>query len=139
MLDLNITLLFQLANFFIAIFVLNILLIKPIREIIKKRNGIIADMTSDADGFEKQAATRLADYEAALIHARQDAGAARNSGREAGAVEQQNIVNAAQQKARNVLDEARNGVRAEADDTLKALRKKVDGLSVSLADRLIKD
>ena len=34
MLDLNITLVFQLVNFFIAIFVLNILLIRPIREII---------------------------------------------------------------------------------------------------------
>ena len=32
MLDLNITLVFQLVNFFIAIFVLNILLIRPIRE-----------------------------------------------------------------------------------------------------------
>ena len=31
MLDLNVTLLFQLANFFIAIFVLNILLIRPTR------------------------------------------------------------------------------------------------------------
>ena len=42
MLDLNVTLLFQLANFFIAIYVLNILLIRPIREIIKKRNGVMS-------------------------------------------------------------------------------------------------
>lgn len=44
MLDLNITLVFQLVNFFIALFMLNILLIRPIRTIIKKRNGIMDDM-----------------------------------------------------------------------------------------------
>jgi hypothetical protein len=56
MLDLNITLLFQLANFFIALFVLNILLIRPIREIIKKRNGIMDGMSDEAGSFENQAA-----------------------------------------------------------------------------------
>ena len=48
MLDLNITLVFQLVNFFIAIFVLNILLIRPIREIIKKRNGVMDNLAGEA-------------------------------------------------------------------------------------------
>ena len=37
MLDLNITLLFQLVNFFIALYVLNLLLIRPIRAIMNAR------------------------------------------------------------------------------------------------------
>ena len=76
MLDLNITLLFQLVNFFIAIFVLNILLIRPIRDIIKKRNGVMDNLAGEADNFESQAAERLASYEAELARARQDAGRA---------------------------------------------------------------
>ena len=66
MLDLNVTLLFQLANFFIAIYVLNILLIRPIREIIKKRNGVMDDMAEEAGSFEYQAAERPTNYEAEL-------------------------------------------------------------------------
>ena len=85
MLDLNVTLLFQLANFFIAIFVLNILLIRPIREIIKKRNGVMDDMAEEAGSFEYQAADRLTNYEAELARARQDAGSNREEGRAAGA------------------------------------------------------
>lgn len=69
MLDLNITLVFQLVNFFIALFMLNILLIRPIRTIIKKRNGIMDDMAGEADSFETQAAERLAEYEAELARA----------------------------------------------------------------------
>ena len=46
MLDLNITLVFQLVNFFIALYVLNLLLIRPIREIIRK-NKLSCDVEID--------------------------------------------------------------------------------------------
>ena len=59
MLDLNITLLFQLANFFIALIVLNILLIRPVREIIKKRNGLMDDLAGEADAFNAEATEKL--------------------------------------------------------------------------------
>ena len=41
MLDLNITMLFQLANFLITLFVLNLLLIRPIRKIIRDRKALM--------------------------------------------------------------------------------------------------
>ena len=69
MLDLNITLLFQLANFFIALFVLNLLLIRPVREIIKKRNGIMDGMAAEADAFNAEATEKLNAYEAELARA----------------------------------------------------------------------
>ncbi|MDR3363111.1 MAG: ATP synthase F0 subunit B [Desulfovibrio sp.] len=138
MLDLNITLLFQLANFLIAVFVLNLILIQPVRDIIKKRNGVIDEMTGVADTFEKQAVARLADYEDALALARQDAGNARKSGREDAVLEQQKIVGEARQNARDALDEARQNARGEAEVTLAALRRQVAGLSAGLVGRLIK-
>ena len=138
MLDLNVTVLFQLANFFIAIYVLNILLIRPIREIIKKRNGVMDDMAEEAGSFEYQAAERLTNYEAELARARQDAGSNREEGRAAGAVEQQKMVGEAQQSARNILAETRASLQAQAAETLDTLRKQVGEFSSRLADRLIK-
>ena len=75
MLDLNITLLFQLANFLIALFVLNILLIRPIRRIIRQRKDVMDGMRGEAESFEDEAAKRLDNYEAALVQARRDAAA----------------------------------------------------------------
>ena len=138
MLDLNVTLLFQLANFFIAIYVLNILLIRPIREIIKKRNGVMDDMAEEAGSFEYQAAERLTNYEAELARARQDAGSNREEGRAAGAAEQQKLVGEAQLSARNILAETRASLQAQAAETLETLRKQVGEFSSRLADRLIK-
>lgn len=138
MLDLNITLVFQLVNFFIAIFVLNILLIRPIREIIKKRNGVMDDLASEADNFESQAAERLANYEAELARARQDAGLTREEGRNAGLAEQQGIVGTAQKSARDILADTRRSLRGQAEATLSELRNQVSDFSARLADRLIK-
>ncbi len=139
MLDLNITLLFQLVNFFIAIFVLNILLIRPISDIIKKRNGIMDNLAGEADNFESQAAERLANYEAELARARQDAGLAREEGRNAGLTEQQGIVGEAQKSARDILAETRRSLREQAEATLSELRNQVSEYSSRLADRLIRN
>ncbi len=138
MLDLNITLVFQLVNFFIAIFVLNILLIRPIREIIKKRNGVMDNLAGEADSFESQAAERLANYEAELARARQDAGLTREEGRNAGLTEQQGIVGTAQKSARDILADTRRSLRGQAEATLSELRNQVSNFSARLADRLIK-
>ena len=138
MLDLNITRIFQLVNFLVAIFVLNILLIRPIRDIIKKRNGIMDGMAEEAESFEYQAAERLANYEAELARARQDAGLTREEGRAAGTVEQQALVGEAQKSARDILAETRESLRAQAAKTLDELRNQVSDFSARLATKLLK-
>ncbi len=137
MLDLNITLLFQLVNFFIALYVLNLLLIRPIRTIMLERKGKMDGMTGEAEHFEAEAASRLDNYRAQLAQARQEASQNREVGNNAGAAEQQVIVTAAQQQAQRILVEAQAAVRAEAEETLAALRAKVQGLAGKAATKLV--
>ena len=138
MLDLNVTMIFQLVNFLVAIYVLNILLIRPIRDIIKKRNGIMDGMAEEAESFEYQAAERLTAYEAELTRARQDAGLTREEGRAEGMVEQQKLVGDAQKSARDILAETRESLRAQAAKTLDELRNQVSDFSARLATKLLK-
>ena len=137
MLDLNITLVFQLINFFIALFFLNWLLIKPIREIIKKRNGIMDDMASEADNFVNEARERLANYEAELAKARQEAGQTRGAGRNAGLEELAAIVGNAQQSAKQLLEENRKNIQGQAEIALSQLRDGIDDFSTRLGDKLM--
>ncbi len=139
MLDLNITLLFQLGNFFIAVFLLNVLLIKPIREVLKKRRSIVDGLTGEAEDFESRAEQKLADYDAALKQARQEAAQARLAGRQDGVAEQQTILAAAQKEAHAILDQARTKLQEEATATIQALRGEVSTLSKKIADRLIQN
>ncbi len=137
MLDLNVTLLFQLANFFIALIVLNILLIRPVRQIIRKRNGIMDDMAAEADSFNAEAAEKLNAYEAELARARQEAGLTREESRQSGLSEQQHIVGEAQQSARQLLAENRTALRGQAEAALNELRNGISDFSARLGNRLL--
>ena len=135
MLDLNITLVFQLVNFFIALYVLNLLLIRPIREIIRKRKAVMDDMSGESESYEYQAEQRLSDYDNQLTRARQDAGQNREKAREAGAAEQASLVAEAQKRAQEIIAETRRNLQAEADASLKELRGQVATLSGQLVRR----
>lgn len=138
MLDLNITLLFQLANFLIALFVLNILLIRPIRRIIRQRKDVMDGMRGEAETFEDEASGRLNAYEAALVQARRDAAHICDDGRSAGTAEQQVIVSDAQKKAQEILAQTRRDLEAEAQQTLAALRGQVSTLAALTAERVLR-
>lgn len=137
MLDLNITLLFQLANFLIALIVLNDLLIRPIRQIIRRRREVMDGMRGEAENFEEDAVKRLENYEAALVEARRDAARQCDAGRAAGAAEQQQIVGEAQKKAQEILAQTRRELEAEARETLAALRGQVAALSARTAEKVL--
>lgn len=137
MLDLNITLVFQLINFFIAIFFLNWLLIRPIRDIIARRNGIMDDMAAEADKFQAEAEARLNAYEAELARARKQAGLAREDGKNAGLEELKEIVGNARQSARDMLEENRAKIHGQAEAALSELRDGIDGFSTRIGQKLL--
>ncbi len=129
MLDLNITMLIQMVNFFIALYGLNVLLIRPVRAILQERRQKVDGLVGEAEAFDREAAQRIAAYQAELVAARQEATAMRESGRNEGIAKQQEIVGEAGKKAQEELVVARDAVRAEAEDALTVLRKQVDTLA----------
>lgn len=137
MLDLNITLLFQLINFFIAIIFLNWLLIRPVRDIIKKRNAIMDGIANEADQFHADAVARLESYEAELARARQAAGLAREEGKSEGLKELEAILGSARQSAKDLLEENRATLRGQAEAALTELRNGIDDFSTRLGDKLL--
>lgn len=137
MLELNITLLFQLVNFFIAIFFLNWLLIKPIREIIRKRNELMDSIANEADKFHEEAVGKLKAYEAELAKARQSAGQTREEGKNEGLAELEAIVGKARQSARELLEENRASLHGQADAALSELRNGIDDFSTMLGKKLL--
>ena len=137
MLDLNLTMLFQLVNLFVALILLNVLLIRPIRNIIRQRKSVMDGMGSEAASFEEQAARRLADYEAQLQGARQEAGRNRAEGSAAGAAEQAALVSAAQQEAQTIMAQARETLRGEAEAAMSQLRGRIDEFADKAVARVL--
>lgn len=137
MLDIDITLLFQLFNFLIAIIGLNLLLIRPVRDIIRRRNSLMDNLAGEADDFESRAVAKLAAYEAELDKARRAAGLTREEGRSQGLAEQLGIVGDAQKSASEILAENRATLRGQAEQALTQLRNGISDFSARIGDRLL--
>lgn len=137
MLDLNITILFQLVNFLIAVYVLNILLVRPIRAILQERKNTMDNLQGEADAFSHEAQERMAAYQAALTAARHEATQTREAAREAGLAEQQGIVTAAGQKAQAHIALAQDAIKKEAAEALAALQKQVKVLAGKVATQVL--
>ena len=137
MLDLNITILFQLVNFFVALYVLNLLLIRPIRSILQERRAKMAGLTGDADAFTREADERLASYEANLALARQESAAERAKTKGEAMAEQQNLLADAGKNAQQQLQQAQAAIKAEADAALAQLRTQVSAMADQLGAKVL--
>ena len=88
MVDLNITLWIQLANFLVTLVVLNYLLISPIRKIIRKRKDNVEGLIGEIEAFTAEKQQLLDEYESELRKAREAAAIYRKDGKVMGELEQ---------------------------------------------------
>jgi len=137
MLDLNITMLFQLVNFLISLYVLNILLIKPIRGILAERRNKMDDIQGRTDAFNSEAEMRMSNYQAALQSARQDATKMRDEAKESAGLKQQQIVQDAAQSAQKILIETQNAIKEQAAVATAELQKQVKALAKQVVSKVL--
>ena len=137
MLDINITLLIQLVNFIVTLFVLDFLLIKPIRGIIKKRRDLAVGMLSDAETFTTEAAVKLENYEAALVKAREEAAAAREARKSEALAKEAGLLEAARQEAHEFLQASREETKNAVAQTMAEMENRIPDLSRMVVDRLL--
>lgn len=137
MIDIDITVLFQFANFVITLVVLNFLLISPVRAIVKKRRDLAAGLLSDTESFTSDAAKKLEQYEAALAKAKEEAVTIRDAQKAEGASTQENLLHAAQQEAQEYLAASRGQTRAAIAEASAALKKRVPDLAALAAAKLL--
>ena len=137
MLDINITAIIQVVNFFIAIIVLNYLLIRPVRDIIKQRKAKVGDMLSSAEAFTNSANEQLADYQSSMSRARQEAALARADARTDALREQQDLVAEANKRAQEQLAQAKESLLKEMESARTALTKQVKPLAAKAVDKVL--
>ena len=137
MLDFNITAIIQAVNFFIAVIVLNYLLVRPIRDILRQRKEKITDMLTSAEAFTSSADEHLAGYQSSLSQARQEAALTRASARSDALREQQALVTEASKRAQEQFSQAREALLKEMQSARTALAKQVKPLAAKAVDRML--
>ncbi len=131
------TIFIQAVNFLITIFVLNVLLIKPIREIISKRKGLMADQLEKIEGFNSNAESKVADYETQLSAARKEANEIRTAKKDEATAQEQQLMSAAGEEASNTIQAARAEIKAEVKDAMGQLTKDVDKFAEAATGKIL--
>ena len=129
MIDLDITFFIQLVNFFIVLVILNPLLIRPIRQIIRERKEAAASLLNESEGFFQSAEGKLTQYESALAKAREEALAGREEARGKALAAGDEITARASQEAQASLKAARDSIEADTAAAFAALREEIDPLA----------
>ena len=137
MLDFNITAIIQMVNFFIAVVVLNYLLIRPIRNIIKQRKTKMSDILASAEAFAGSANEQLAEYESSLSRARQEAALLRADARADALREQQTLVAEANKRAQEQFAQAKESLLKETQNARAALVAQVKPLAAKTVNRIL--
>jgi F-type H+-transporting ATPase subunit b len=137
MLDINVTAFIQVINFFIAVVVLNHLLIKPVRNMLKARRDKMDDMLSGARAFNTAAEEQFAGYRDDLARARQEAALMRSSARAEALQEQQALLTEENKRAQEQLALAKQDVVKETESVRAALKTQISPLAARVAERML--
>jgi F-type H+-transporting ATPase subunit b len=133
MIDLNYTFFVQFVNFVITLFVLNFLLVAPIREIIRKRKAVMGGLLGDTEKFAAEAEAKLANYRKALDEARMAGADKRTALKALGTEQEKDILSAAGQQAAETLKAERTAVESE----VQAAKSGLEGRIGALADKVV--
>lgn len=127
----------QMCNFLVTLVALNYLLIKPIREIIAKRNAKVAGLIGETENFTVAAEEKLVNYDAELIKARSEAAAKREIIKAEAADREHEILSRAGADAQAFIQESKARVASEVESAMKVLRAQVDALSAKAVNRIL--
>jgi F-type H+-transporting ATPase subunit b len=137
MIDINVSLLFQLVNFIVLLIVLNFILFKPIRQIMQEREQGISSSFGDAKAAQERTQNLLEQYNASLAEAKQKAATTYNTIYQQGLDAQRDMISAERTKAGEMLDKAQAEIVAAANAARTDLKKEAERLSQEITSKLL--
>jgi len=137
MIDINISLLYQLINFIVLLVVLHFILFKPIRQVMLEREQGISSAFGDAKAAQDRVQSLLEQYNASLAEAKQKSAAAYNTNYQQGLDAQREMIVAERTKAGELLDKARAEIKSASTAAQADLKKEAERLSLDITSKLL--
>jgi F-type H+-transporting ATPase subunit b len=137
MIDVNISMLIQLINFFIVLAVLNAILYRPIRAVLKKRAQRMSAQLHDVENFTAQAQEKMAAYTSALAVAQQQGVDIRSKLKADGYQEEATLLDGANKSAAQELKAAREDAASQVRAGKKTLTSRVDGYARQVSEKVV--
>ncbi len=137
MVNLDYTLFIQMVNFIVLVILMNFLIFKPILKILDERRGNIDGAMAEARRLMEEAERLMEEYNKKVLEVRQQALQIVNEGRVQAVEEQRKALAKAREEAEAQIKTLRERIEHEQEEASTALKRMVQALSISIAERLL--
>ncbi len=137
MIEINVTLLIQMANFLIFLLLMNFVLYRPIRRIVAERQKLMAEKQGGIDRLENDALSALKQYEQRIQESRRSGIQRIQEIKAAAYDEEKELLQKISQEAAAQLQKMRSQVRKDISVARDELRDQVKLFSVQLAQKIL--
>jgi F-type H+-transporting ATPase subunit b len=137
MLNIDGTVILQIANFLVLLFVLNLILFKPIRKVLSQREEEMNSRRKTIDEYQGRAERSEKDIEEGKILARKDGYVAKETLKSQGLEEEKGILQEAGAAVEQKLDAAKKEIEAKVAAARDSLEGQLAGFSTELAQKIL--
>ncbi len=137
MIDINLSLLIQMANFLIFLILMNFVLYRPIRRIVAQRKKMMAEKQEEIERLEARAVTAVRGYEQKLQESRRDGLEKIKDLKAAAYEEEKDLLRNISEEAAEQLQKMRTQIQKDISVARDALRDQVKAFSVQLAQKIL--
>jgi len=137
MISIDQTLLIQAVNFLVLIFVLNMILYKPILGIIDRRNQRIVESDEKVKELNKSVEQKMAEYEEKLRQAKLEAVEQKNKIEQEGSGEGESLIEGAKSEISQMVEGFHVKIGKEIDEVRGILKGQSQKISGEIAEKVL--
>lgn len=131
--------LFTVINLLIFFLIIKFFLLKPIKNIMDKREKMIQDDLDNAAETKKQAEKLKAEYESDLKTAKDKATEITEEAKKTAKAQKERIIESANSQASEIVDKAQKSAELEYEKTMSRLESEIADLALVAATKVVKD
>ncbi len=135
--ELDITFFIQTGLFLLLVYILNVLIYRPVLRVMEERGKKISGMEADAVLADKEVEDKLASYRMELDKAKQLGNADRATLKKEGLDKEAELLGAAHVEAQKTLSAAKDKITKEADSALAILKGMTGDMGKDIADKVV--
>ena len=127
----------QIINFLLIIWILNVLLYKPIRKILIQRKERFANLENNIDTLNKEAQDKDDAYASGIHEARSKGLGEKELLLQAAADEEKEIIDKINQKAQAELAAVREKIAKDTESVRESLQQEIDTFANAISERIL--
>ena len=137
MVSVDVSIVLQIVNFLLLIWIMNMVLYKPIRKILLARKQKVAGLESDIDGSAQAVKSKEDAYAAGVREARAAGQKEKEALLEAAAQEEKAIIGKINESAQSELKEVKGKIAQEMVGVKAALEEEVDAFADAIGKKIL--